>query len=463
MSNFIFSRRALQAAIDRVASTLDGEPLAALVDRLNRPGAARLPAMWELVMLDGLSRAGDLRHEIALQNGRRPDFEMTLGNVSQSTLVIGDITAVSDAGLDAQNPVDILSDELTRLARKAGLDPNRFGYDVRGEQQGRLGLGRMKLNLPSRGALLAILQREVSPWMRTLAAQPDQAGQFAYNQDGVGFVLSYKPNQRYASGGYPSYTVAVSKTKNPLFSALKEKRDQLRGAPDDALRVIIACDGDCDILQQAPWSRPPATFTAREVVQDFLRQTEQVDAVLLVRLEQIHRQIGPRFDLRLASDWIAKPATPSGRRSAEALDAAAAAMQAAVKLLPKPVLTAQNAVIRCQHSRVGPDMIGGYSMGNGAISLSARALQRLLAGELTVEQFAEAHDWNNLRYGGNPFERAARQGKMIAAVDVEEAGDKDDDWLTFRLRWDPAAAPFKTPHADIGADLIGAPPKDDSV
>lgn len=409
-------------------------------------------------MLDALSRVGALRHEIELDNGRRPDFELTLAGEAAGAVVIGDVTAVSDAGLDALNPVETLSDELTRLARKAGLDPNRFGYDVRGDRQGRRGHGRMKLAIPPRGQLMPILQREIPPWMRQLAAHPEQPGRLEYAQDGVAFTLTYKPDQRYASGGYLSYDVAASKTKNPLFSALKEKRDQLRGAPDDAFRLVVACDGDCAILQQSSWSRPPDTYTAREIAQDFLRQTESVDAVLLVRIEERRQPMGPRSDLRVAGEWIAKPATEGDRRRPEAMAALDSAMQAAVKLLPTPMRTAYNAVKRCREPGVGPDMIGGYSMGNGEISLSARALQRLLAGEISVEQFVEAHDWNNERHGGNPFERATRQGKMIAAVDVEGAGDKDDDWLTFRFRWDPAAGPFRRPNDGPGVDLIRMTP-----
>ena len=67
MSSFIFARRDLQRAIDR----------------LNRPGEQRLPTMWEAVMLDALTTIGTLRYEIVLSNGRRPDFELTVPGPGQ--------------------------------------------------------------------------------------------------------------------------------------------------------------------------------------------------------------------------------------------------------------------------------------------------------------------------------------------------------------------------------------------
>jgi hypothetical protein len=54
-------------------------------------------------MLDALSRVGGLRHEVELSNGRRRDFELTINTEAEDVVVIGDVTAVSDAGLDEQN------------------------------------------------------------------------------------------------------------------------------------------------------------------------------------------------------------------------------------------------------------------------------------------------------------------------------------------------------------------------
>lgn len=66
MTNFVFSRRAMQARIIDLAQTLDNAQLRLLINRLNANDATRLHAMWELVILHGLSQVGDLKHEQVL-------------------------------------------------------------------------------------------------------------------------------------------------------------------------------------------------------------------------------------------------------------------------------------------------------------------------------------------------------------------------------------------------------------
>ena len=91
-------------------------------------------------------------------------------------------------------------------------------------------------------------------------------------------------------------------------------------------------------------------------------------------------------------------------------------------------------------------------MTDGKISLSSRALHRLLAGELTVEEFVAAHGWNDKPGTGNPFARMSQAGRMISKIDVEDAGDKDDDWLTLNFGPpDPAVAPFYLPDSPAPA------------
>lgn len=446
MSNFVFSRRALQRSINRLSAKLERRQLASIVDRLNRAGDARLPAMWELVLLDALAQVGTLRHEGQLPNGRRPDFEWTAtASNGEGLLIVGDVATVSDAGLDEQNPVEDLGAELSRLASKAGLDPNHFGYDVRGGRVGPYGDARIKLSLPSKGQLLALMREEVTPWIRRLMRSPGQPDRFEYVAPGVGFSLTYDPKQRYARGGHLCYDVAASLDKNPLFGALKGKVKQLRHAPPEALRLIIACDGGSALLRESPLYSP-GTFNARQVATDFLRQNSSIDAVLLVAVHE-ERPLGYRATYQMKYDWVvAPPHTRSPRMTAGAIASLDAVLRAAVTHVPQPVRSAYNAAIRCREPGYGPDMIGGYTMSEGRISLSSRALQRLLAGELTVDEFVATHGWNDKPGTSNPFARMSRAGRMIIKIDIEDAGDKDDDWLSFNFGPpDPAGAPFCLP------------------
>lgn len=452
MSNFVFSRRALQQSINRLASVLQNNQLVSIVDRLNRSGNSRLPAMWELVMLDALSGDGVLRHEIQLANGRRPDFELTVSLAEdEKVLIIGDVATVSDAGLDEQNPVKVLSAELSRLATKAGLNPNHFGYDVRGDRVGPYGNGRIKLFLPAKGQLLMLMGKEVAPWIFRLKTAPQRPDSFDYTGHEISFSLTYDPEQPYARGGHLSYDVAASRDRNPLFKALQGKVDQLKEAPPMALRLVIVCDGDSALLRQSQLMHSPGTFSAGEVAEDFLRKNSSIDAVLLVTIEE-QRQV---FDLnatyRMKYKLVVAPLhARSPRMTPSVTTVLDALLRKAIQRIPQPIQSAYTAAARCRLPGCGPDMIGDYRMNDHSVSLSSRALQRLLAGEITGSEFISAHGWNDTHGPSNPFARAVRSGQMITKIEIQGAGDRDDDWLTFSFcSSDPAVAPFCVPKSEM--------------
>jgi len=70
----IYRRRALQRRLDELRDVLDGDAVDKLAERLNRAGKDRVTAMWELVVLHGLSKCGAFRNEVALASLRRPDI-----------------------------------------------------------------------------------------------------------------------------------------------------------------------------------------------------------------------------------------------------------------------------------------------------------------------------------------------------------------------------------------------------
>ncbi|UPK05656.1 hypothetical protein [Bradyrhizobium sp. 170] len=90
--------------------------------RLNKPGSDRLAAMWEIIFLYAFGKIGKLTSEQALATGKKPDISFSfLGEAAVG--LIADITAVSDDGLDKDNPIQQLSAEIAREAKKAGLPP----------------------------------------------------------------------------------------------------------------------------------------------------------------------------------------------------------------------------------------------------------------------------------------------------------------------------------------------------
>ena len=172
LTMFVFSRRAIQEKLNLLDGVLSLEQHTKLVNRLNRPGRERLSAMWEVVFLQALSRVASIRHEVALANGRQPDFWFEFDHDGAHLAIVGDIASVSDAGLDKQNLFRELTDEGARLARKYRLDPNHFRYDVAGEQIGTWPKLRMKLLLPSGETFTNIIKNVIEPFVREQALSP---------------------------------------------------------------------------------------------------------------------------------------------------------------------------------------------------------------------------------------------------------------------------------------------------
>jgi len=75
------------------------------------------------------------------------------------------------------------------------------------------------------------------------------------------------------------------------------------------------------------------------------------------------------------------------------------------------------------------------------VKISARAVQELMAGRITAEQF---ENWSTGH--PNPFERNLALGRTISDVSLEPKNDEaDDDYLIFKFKEDPAASNLRLP------------------
>lgn len=451
MTNFVFSRRAMQARINGLSKTLSHSQLTAIINRLNATDATRLHVMWELVILHALSQAGDLKHEQALPNGRCPDIHWTINKQEGDALtIIGDITTISDDGLDAQNPLKYISKEIFRLASKFGVRPGNFWIDVRGETTGPRHRSKMRLMLPEKSEISGFIKTELEPWLYSIREAPTIKSRFECNENNNNFKIIYDPNWENGGDSHTSYTVATSKTINPLFSALKQKVKQLNGAPDDSLRIIIACDGGCDLIRNGNLGKSHYTYSAREVAEDFLRQNSSIDAVLLVTIDEQHHTFGSPTTYQMSYELICAPLLARSHRATnESIESLAAALHVALPNLPSPLRPAYHSASLLKTLGVGYDQLGNYSMQGNKITISSRGLLRLLAGEISTEEFIRAHGWDEPTNHVNPFASHLKNGFMISNLAVTGGMDSDDDKITFTIdKFDVAAAPFFFPSKD---------------
>ncbi len=448
MTNFVFSRRAIQARINDLAKTLSSAQLTTIINRLNAPDATRLHVMWELVILHGLSQAGHLKHEQALPNGRCPDFQWTINKQDGGALTVtGDITTISDDGLDAQNPLRFINDEISRLASKIGVRPGNFWTDVRGETTGTSHRSKMRLMLPDKSEMSSFIKTELEPWFYTIQEAPTIKSIFERGENNINFKIVYDPNWENGGGSYTSYTVATSKAINPLFGALKGKVKQLNGAPEDSLRIIIACDGGCDLIRKGSQGRSNYTYSAREVAEDFLRQNKSIDAVLLTTIDEQHHSFGSPSKFQMSYELICAPVLARSHRATnDSIETLTAALHVALPNLPRPLRPAYRSASLLKTPGVGHDQLGRYSMQGNKITISSRGLLRLLAGEISIEEFIRVHGWNDPTNHENPFARNLKNGFMISTVEVAGEMDSDDDRITITVdKFDVAAAPFVLP------------------
>ena len=92
----------------------------------------------------------------------RVDLHFSSG-LDSSQSFIADIATVTDVGYETKNPLEAFKGELLRIVKKRNLHANRFSLDVDGEIKGRLGKGKMKLSLPSRGEFEKVFSKRGEP------------------------------------------------------------------------------------------------------------------------------------------------------------------------------------------------------------------------------------------------------------------------------------------------------------
>lgn len=113
---------------------------------------------------------------------------------------------------------------------------------------------------------------------------------------------------------------------------------------------------------------------------------------------------------------------------------------------PEPERSGLNGLnlLRGRRPDLGASFIGGWSVTDNEIRISARSVLELLAGEITQEEFFELYDF---KASGNPFEDMLREHKLISATSLERGpNEQDDDWLRFVFDGpDAAISPFRLP------------------
>jgi hypothetical protein len=416
----IFTRRALQRRLDELRLILAPSAVAGLAARLNRSGRDRMAAMWEVVVLHGLSQLGAVATEKELPSGRRPDISFDNGQIRFTA----DVTCVSDEGLDEANPYADLIREIEAAKTKLGLPIGGVDLRIGNRTEKIKGGERRSLRLPPRKRIREFVRDEIVPRLKEQKEAGQTVLRVEIEDDEVSVALSIDPSRGYYStGGYAAY-----------------EADQLRGAI--GMTGIIVGNGDCAIMRARPPSR--GDIGPGDIASELLRQCSSIDFVLLLTIGE-----EPHSFARVAAPerWVEPLLVVREQRLGRLLETLFREM---LRSLPKPDLMPINAALRAREDDYDIGHHGGYGMSHTKVRIGSREFTEILAGLRTIGD-------DGAKYVGirptrdrqpNQFEsvvlRNLKAGRLPSAINVIHTGeDDDDDWIEIEFgEPDPAISPL---------------------
>ena len=381
--------------------------------------------MWEVMILHSLARAGRVQHEQPTADGKNPDIVFA----SADLVFTADVSCVSDQGIRKRNPFDKLLNEIEHQKRALGLGIGGVYIDV-GHSEDHL---RVTLKLPPEEDIPGFVAEQVIPKIAQKLGEKEWPIKLAWETEAVQFALTIKDGP-YSGGGSRAYDTPKATKANPIYSRLRAKSEQVRKG--SGLRGIFLCDGGYSAFSRSPlgWSG----VSAPKIAQSFLAESEDVDFVVLVWVEENSSGWDRRITRSARHTTIQK--IPNSALSSVIADA--------IARLPQPKRTGTNARNHLEWKGQHMGFGGGFTIEWPRVKLSATMLMNLLSGRISIEEFNDRHDWTSgsVQSRGrfpNAFERALREGRLPKAIAVESSPDDDDDWLVidFGLS-DAAVSPF---------------------
>lgn len=426
--DMIFARRALQRRLNELRPVLGAGPTKKLADRLNRPGRDRMAAIWEVVVLHGLSTLGSLESETPLLSGRRPD----IGFFSADIAFTADVTSVSDDGLDAENPVSELMMEVEAAKTRLGLAIGGMDLRVQSRSHVKPRGTRTVLRLPRRERVREFVRDKIEPMLREQIAAGDMVMDLALEDEHVGIEITIDPRKSpYNSGAYAAYNTPTIRDQNPLYKALKGKAEQLRSA--QGIKGIIVGDAGSRCLADPGFNA--SGLSARAITSELLRQYSSIDFILLLSVRDEQRSwfsVG-RPERKLRALLEVRKDYPK----ASAFDALFREMMAQ---LPSPVMMPVNGALRASEAGYDLGHHGGYGMEGSKVRIGARELAEILAGRRSIlddgikfpERRTDKPRPPNLVQA--VFDRKLREGRLPRSITVLHTGEDDsDDWIEFEF------------------------------
>lgn len=435
----MFARRSLQRFLNELKDRISWEARMKIAAEMDRKDPSALGFEWELALIYALSQVGRVGYEAQFAGGaRRPDisFEAADGSLR----FVADVTTISDAGLEQENPVMRFDSALHQLKRKFGLTGSLHHHVGSVDEGANYRNRKVRLKLPKISELESFLAKHVAPQFKRIAQEKLPIATFAVKEPDVEFQVTYNEGERYSGASYTSFTAAYSLKRNPVYRALKSKRDQLTKSGATAPMGIFLCDGGCTLLSRP--GRQHMQFGLDDVIGEFFREHASIAfaGVLVFPPPRAQAFVGIVKEKRITGRIYSNPS------SRESLSAASleALMNRGFALLPAPVATPMEALHWIGRSAPYQGQpIGIITQGAAMVQMSARKIQEVLAGKITAQELFADYS----RPGeppNNPFERALKAGLTIVATKITRVPESDDDLIEVDFGIpDPAIGKFK--------------------
>jgi len=457
----IFSRRRLQAMLDEIAPLLDDEKGGDLLGRLNHRKDVEqvLPAEMELALLWALSGLGHLEVERHWPHGaHRPDaFTRSLVPGRECAI---EIAAPNDNALSGEEAMDRIALQISNCASKATRGLGAYLYFTFREESGYEAGSYIRRRLAPVGLKLAdAMKAEIADWVISgrSASQPLRlAG------DGLDVAVRRETHKQIRFHNLHSTMPpeAYSLEKNPLYTLMDRKLDQLKATADGTCRMIFLADVGSTLLnrlgQSGEQDDTRRRFSGSEILAHFLRRhVGHLDAIVAFT----PRKVRSAF---LGGD----PLEGKPRRwdvtyfGGPSLPQPPAALQQVAGRLPVPhyegyqarSLFRQGALLPTSHGRYLAMIIESTMPDNFQVKFPARMLLDLLAGRMTEEQFRHRVDPDDK--SGNLFKRWLDSGYTISGSEMAPRDiDEDDDHIVLHFSDDAAARPFRLNCAGSRANI----------
>lgn len=406
----MFPRRTVQRALDAIAPRLTAGDAKHLLNELRNP-CKRLPAEWEVVSVAAMSHLAHVTHQGRTGGGRRPDMHVVAHERGLEFIV--DVRTVSDSSAVQLNPYDYFSDKVHEAARRLGMSGTGLYIEV--QPATRTDGGRRVLALPPKGEIITFIKKHLRPFLARIAkSRTSDELNIEIDIADIRVRLCFDPTAQFAGGHHLVYTLPRAAIKNPLYNALDKKADQLRETQSSVLKGVVVCDGGCDSLNRTPDA----------IVREFFeRHSSTLTFIVIVSVARVPISF-MNSKLRAIPRIYWNPRHPdNGRAAIESLFADWASSM--------PHLTRDpNSAFRypvSEDCHQGESFYGAVRIDEiETMRFSARALLRLISGELPQEQFVTDHPLivGSLRY-------RLEHGQDVKFAGLEHCDDEDDDWALF--------------------------------